>query len=141
MRDIERTFIAIKPDGVKLNLIGEIIRRIEQKRFRIRAMKMTRPSRELVEEHYEEHRGTDRFDPLCDFMCSGDVVAMVVEGEGVIRLFRTMLGPFDPGLGKPGEIRFDLGGTIEESIGHGSDSPKAAEREIDLWFPELEPAA
>lgn len=92
----ERTLVLVKPDGVKRGLIGEIISRIETKGYTIERLKMMVASRQLLTEHYEEHEGKPFFDPLVDFMASGPVVAMVVEGDGVILGFRALAGATDP---------------------------------------------
>ena len=134
----ERTLVLVKPDGVKRGLIGEIISRIETKGYTIERLKMMEASRQLLTEHYEEHEGKPFFDPLVDFMSSGPVVAMVVEGDGVILGFRALAGATDPTTAGPGTIRGDLGrdwGTaVQQNLVHGSDSSLSAEREIGLWF-------
>lgn len=134
---MERTFIMIKPDGVQRKLIGEIISRIEKRNFSIPAMKMLTPSRELAEEHYEVHRGKPFFEPTVEFITSGEVVAMVVEGDNAIKLMRTMMGATNPENALPGTIRGDLTISMQKNLIHGSDSPETAETEIRLWFPEL----
>jgi len=127
----------VKPDGVRRKLAGEIIRRIESRNFDIIAMKMLTPSRELAEEHYAVHRGKDFFEPTVQFVTSGPVVAMVVEGENAIQLMRNMMGATNPLNAVPGTIRGDLTISMRENLIHGSDSPETAETEIKLWFPEL----
>ena len=134
---MERTFVMVKPDGVRRKLAGEIIRRIESRNFDIIAMKMLTPSRELAEEHYAVHRGKDFFEPTVQFVTSGPVVAMVVEGENAIQLMRNMMGATNPLNAVPGTIRGDLTISMRENLIHGSDSPETAETEIKLWFPEL----
>ena len=134
---MERTFVMIKPDGVRRKLTGEIIRRIEARNFDIVAMKMLTASRELVEEHYAVHRGKDFFEPTVEFVCSGPVVAMVVEGENAIDLIRTTIGATNPRNAAPGTIRGDLTISMQQNLIHGSDSPETAATEIKLWFPEL----
>lgn len=136
---MERTLILIKPDAVRRRLIGEIIRRIESRGFEIVAMKMLTPSRELAEEHYAVHRGKDFFEPTVEFITSGPVVAMVVQGENVIELTRTMMGATNPLEAAPGTIRGDLTTSMRFNLIHGSDSPETAASEIKLWFGELEP--
>ena len=134
----ERPLVLVKPDGVKRGLIGEIISRIETKGYTIERLKMMVASRQLLTEHYEEHEGKPFFDPLVDFMASGPVVAMVVEGDGVILGFRALAGATDPTTAGPGTIRGDLGRdwgtTVQQNLVHGSDSSLSAEREIGLWF-------
>lgn len=133
----ERTFAMIKPDGVKRGLVGEIVGRLERKGFTIVAMKHMTIDRDLAERHYGEHKGRAFFDGLVGFITSGPVVAMVVEGEGVIAAWRTMMGATNPAEADPGTIRGDLATTIDENVVHGSDAPDTATREIGLFFPEL----
>jgi len=131
---MERTLVLIKPDAVRRRLIGEIIRRIESRGLDIAAMRMLTPSRELAEEHYAVHRGKDFFEPTVEFMTSGPVVAMIVEGENAIELTRVMMGATNPLEAAPGTIRGDLTTSMRYNLIHGSDSPEAAAREINLWF-------
>ena len=135
---MERTLVLIKPDAVRRRLIGEIIRRIEGRGFDIPAMKMLTPSRELAEEHYGVHRGKDFFEPTVEFLTSGPVVAMVVEGENAIQLVRSMMGATDPASAAPGTIRGDLTTSTRCNLIHGSDCAATAATEIELWFGELE---
>ncbi len=134
----QQTLVLIKPDGVKRNLIGEIIRRIEAKGYTIVALKKFTPSRELLAAHYAEHEGKPFYEPLVDFMASGDVVAMCIEGNRVIEGFRTLAGATDPTVALPGTIRGDLGRDwglkVQQNLVHGSDSEESATREIALWF-------
>lgn len=134
----QQTLVLIKPDGVKRNLIGEIIRRIETKGYTIVALKKFTPSRELLAAHYAEHEGKPFYEPLVDFMASGDVVAICVEGNRVIEGFRTLAGATDPTVALPGTIRGDLGRDwglkVQQNLVHGSDSEESASREIALWF-------
>lgn len=134
----QQTLVLIKPDGVKRNLIGEIIRRIEAKGYTIVALKKFTPSRELLAAHYAEHKGKPFYEPLVDFMASGDVVAMCIEGNRVIEGFRTLAGATDPTVALPGTIRGDLGRDwglkVQQNLVHGSDSEESATREIALWF-------
>ncbi len=131
---MEQTFLMIKPDGVQRMLAGEIIKRLEGKGFRPVAVKMMQMSREMGEKHYAEHRGKPFFPDLVAFISSGPVLAMVWEGENIIRQCRTLMGSTDPGEAAPGTIRGDLGQTMSRNIIHGSDSPTAAAREIALFF-------
>jgi nucleoside-diphosphate kinase len=134
----QQTLVLIKPDGVKRNLIGEIIRRIEAKGYTVVAMKKFTPTRELLAEHYAEHEGKPFYEPLVEFMLSGDVVALCVEGNRVIEGFRSLAGATDPTLAAPGTIRGDLGrdwgSKVQQNLVHGSDSEDSASREISLWF-------
>lgn len=135
---MERTFLAIKPDGVQRKLVGEIIRRFETKGFTLVGLKLLNVSRELAEAHYGIHRERPFFSGLVEFITSGPVVAMVWEGEGVIASARKLIGATNPLNAEPGTIRGDLGANIGRNIIHGSDAPETAESEISLWFKEEE---
>ena len=134
----QQTLVLIKPDGVKRNLIGEIIGRIEAKGYIVVAMKKFTPTRELLAEHYAEHEGKAFYEPLVEFMMSGDVVALCVEGNRVIEGFRALAGATDPTVAAPGTIRGDLGRDwatkVQQNLVHGSDSEESASRELALWF-------
>ncbi len=124
----------VKPDGVKRGLTGEIIRRIEQKGFRIVGLKQLVISRETAEKHYGEHRDKPFFDGLVSFITSGPVVAMVLEGENAILEWRKMMGATNPKDAAPGTIRGDFATILDENVAHGSDAPETAEREIGIFF-------
>ena len=134
----ESTLVLVKPDGVARNLIGEIIARIEAKGYVIADIKSVTPSRELLVKHYAEHEGKPFFEPLVEFMGSGRVVAMRVEGNRVIEGFRSLAGATDPTVAAPGTIRGDLGRDwglkVQQNLVHGSDSTESAARELALWF-------
>ena len=134
---LERTFAMVKPDGVKRGLVGEVIRRIEQKGFTLVGMKLMQITRETAERHYGEHEGKPFFEGLVSFITGGLVVAMVVEGENVIQEWRKMMGATNPKDAAPGTIRGDFATTIDENVAHGSDAPATAEREIGIFFEEL----
>ncbi len=131
---MERTFVMVKPDGVERGLIGEIIRRIEAKGFKLVGIKMLKLSQETAEHHYAEHRGKSFFQELVDFITASPVVAMVWEGKGVIEAVRRLMGKTNPLEAEPGTIRGDFGIYISKNIIHGSDSPEAAAREIEIFF-------
>jgi nucleoside-diphosphate kinase len=135
---IEKTLILVKPDGVQRALVGEVISRIEAKGYQITALKMLQADRALLEQHYAEHQGKPFFEPLVEFMLSGPIVAMVAEGNRVIEGFRSLAGVTDPTVASPGTIRGDLardaGTKVVQNIVHGSDSPKSAAREINIFF-------
>jgi nucleoside-diphosphate kinase len=135
---IERTLVLVKPDGVARALSGEVIRRIEAKGYRLVALELRSATPELLAAHYAEHEGKPFYQPLVDFMLSGPIVAMVVEGQRVIEGFRSLAGATDPTGAAPGTIRGDLGRDwgqkVQANIVHGSDSPESAAREIGLWF-------
>ena len=138
---LERTLILIKPDGVRRSLVGEVVRRIETKGYQIVGLKMLTPTPEILAKHYAEHEGKPFYEPLIEFMLSGPIVALIAEGNRVIEGFRKLAGTTDPTTAEPGTIRGDLGrdqGTkVVQNIVHGSDSPESAEREIAIFFPEL----
>lgn len=135
---MERTFIMIKPDGVQRNLIGEIIKRFEQKGFTLAGLKLMQVSRELAEKHYDVHKERPFFNSLVEFIISSPVVAMVWQGEGVVASARKLIGATDPLAAEPGTIRGDFGIDIGRNIIHGSDAIETAQREISLWFSDEE---
>jgi nucleoside-diphosphate kinase len=130
----ESTLLIVKPDGVRRGLVGEVLRRVEDKGLRIAEMRLLRIDRALAEEHYGEHREKPFFGDLVAFITSGPIVVARLEGEGAIDVWRTMMGPTDPASAPPGTIRGDYGLIITENIVHGSDSPESAERELKLFF-------
>jgi nucleoside-diphosphate kinase len=128
----------IKPDGVQRNLVGRVIIRLEDKGYKIAAMKMIRIDRETAEEHYGEHEGKPFFADLVKFITSGPVVAMVVEGEDAVDGIRKLMGKTDPADSPHGTVRGDFGLNLSRNVVHGSDSPESAEREINIFFREDE---
>ena len=138
---MERTLILVKPDGVKRNLVCEVLSRVEAKGYTIAALKMMQADRALLVRHYAEHEGKPFFEPLVEFMMSGPIVALVAEGNRVIEGFRKLAGATDPTTAEPGTIRGDLardqGTKVVQNIVHGSDSVESATREISIFFPEL----
>ena len=135
---MERTFIAIKPDGVQRQLVGTILQRFESRGFQLVGLKQIQVSQELAETHYAEHKERPFFKGLVEFITSGPVIAMVWEGKGVVATARKMIGKTNPLDSEPGTIRGDFGIDIGRNIIHGSDAPETAEREIALWFTEGE---
>jgi nucleoside-diphosphate kinase len=133
---METTLVLIKPGGVNRPLNGEIIRRIEARDLKVVGLKLMRPARELVEEHYSEHRGKGFFDDVVNYLTSGHVVAIAVQGTNAIKAIRTMMGATNPLEAAPGTIRGDFALSIEDNLTHSSSDPEAAEREIALWFSE-----
>ncbi|MBW4033320.1 MAG: nucleoside-diphosphate kinase [Acidobacteria bacterium] len=135
---VEETLVIVKPDGVARNLTGEILRRIEAKGYQIVDMRMLQPSRELLAAHYAEHEGKPFYEPLIEFMESGQVVVVRVAGNRVIEGFRSLAGTTDPTAAAPGTIRGDLGRdwgvAVQQNLVHGSDAPESAARELALWF-------
>nr|XP_003217334.3 PREDICTED: nucleoside diphosphate kinase isoform X1 [Anolis carolinensis] len=134
----ERTFIAVKPDGVQRGLVGEIIKRFEQKGFRMVAMKLLHASEELLKEHYIDLKDKPFYPGLVKYMNSGPIVAMVWEGLNVVKTGRLMLGETNPADSKPGTIRGDFCIQVGRNIIHGSDSVESAQKEINLWFKPAE---
>uniref|UniRef100_A0A915I0S2 Nucleoside diphosphate kinase n=1 Tax=Romanomermis culicivorax TaxID=13658 RepID=A0A915I0S2_ROMCU len=130
----EQTFLAVKPDGVQRGLVGEVVKRFEQRGFKLVAMKMLTPSEQLLSEHYKEHAGKGFFKGLVAYMCSGPVVAMVIEGRDVVKAARAMLGATKPLESAPGTIRGDFCIDVGRNLVHASDSVESATREISLWF-------
>lgn len=135
---MEKTFLMIKPDGVQRTLIGTIVSRLESKGFKIVGAKLMVVSEDLAKTHYGEHSERPFFGELVDFITSGPVFAMVLEGENAIKVARTVVGSTNPSEAAPGTIRGDFGMSVAKNIIHGSDSPESAEREIALFFDESE---
>jgi len=124
----------VKPDGVQRRLVGEIIRRFENKGFALAGLQMLTPSRAMAEAHYGVHRGKPFFESVVGFISSGPVVAMIWEGEDAVALARKVIGATKPADAAPGTIRGDYANTIEQNLIHGSDSVENAEAEIGIWF-------
>ncbi len=134
----ERTFVMVKPDAVGRGLTGEIVSRIERRGLRLVGLKMTGMSRAIAEEHYGEHRERPFFGELVEFITSGPVVMLAVEGPGAIAVMRTMMGATNPQESAPGTIRGDFALEVGENIVHGSDGPESAARELALHFAAAE---
>jgi nucleoside-diphosphate kinase len=134
---MERTLILVKPDAYARNLTGEILARFERKGLRPIALKQLKMSRELADRHYAEHLEKPFFGELADFITSGPLVAMVLEGKSAIAAARQVIGATNPLEAGPGSIRGDLAIETGENLVHGSDSPESAQREVELFFPEL----
>ena len=130
----ERTLILIKPDGVERALVGKIVDRYEQRGLRIVGMKMLRVPRELAEQHYDVHRDKPFFAGLIEFITSGPLVAMCVEGPNAIAVCREINGATRPPQATPGSIRGDMALDTGHNLVHGSDSPETAASEVALWF-------
>ncbi len=135
---MERTLSIVKPDGVSRGLTGEVIRRFETAKIRIAAMKMVRLTQEQAEAFYAVHKERPFFDSLTQFMSSGPIVAMVLEGDGVILKNRELMGATNYKDAAPGTIRHDFARDIEKNIVHGSDGPETARSEIAFFFNALE---
>ena len=134
----ERTFIAIKPDAVQRGLIGKIIARVEEKGYKIVAMKMLQVTEKQAAEHYAEHFGKPFYPNLVAFITSAPIVAMVVEGEDAISGMRQLMGKTNPANAEVGTIRGDFSPFMSFNVIHGSDGPESAEREIAIYFNEDE---
>jgi nucleoside-diphosphate kinase len=134
----DQTLVLLKPDAVKRNLIGEIIARCEAKGYRVADLKLVTASKAQLAEHYAEHEGKPFYEPLVEFMLSGPIVAIRLEGHRVIEGFRSLAGATDPTVAAPGTIRGDLGRDwglkVQQNLVHGSDSPESAARELAIWF-------
>ena len=131
---MEKTLVLVKPDGVQQGLVGKIISRLENKGFRLAALKLMNVSRKLAEEHYGEHVDKPFFGNLVRFITSSPIVAMAIEGENAVQVVRTTMGLTNPQEAAPGTIRGDFGLTIGMNLIHGSDSGESAVRELDLFF-------
>ncbi|WP_158880719.1 nucleoside-diphosphate kinase [Amycolatopsis anabasis] len=134
----ERTLVLVKPDGVKRGLVGEVISRIERKGLTLAALELRTVERSVAEEHYAEHKDKPFFGDLLEFITSGPVVALAVEGPRAITAFRQLAGGTDPvEKATPGTLRGDFALETQFNLVHGSDSAESAERELALWFPKL----
>jgi nucleoside-diphosphate kinase len=134
---VERTLILVKPDAFARNLSGEIVARFERKGLRLVALQLTTMTRELAAQHYAEHEGKGFYDELVDFITSGPLVAMVLEGESAIRAARQVIGATNPLEATTGSIRGDYAISVGQNMVHGSDAPESAQREVGLFFPDL----
>lgn len=134
----EQTLVLLKPDAVARNLIGEILARCERKGYLVRDVKRLAATPEQLAAHYAEHEGKHFYQPLIEFMSSGEIVAVKLEGHRVIEGFRSLAGATDPTVAAPGTIRGDLGRDwglkVQQNLVHGSDSSESAARELQIWF-------
>jgi nucleoside-diphosphate kinase len=135
---MDRTLILVKPDAFERGLTGEVIARFERKGLRIVAISHMEVHRELAERHYEEHVERPFFENLVDFITGGPLVALVLEGHEAVTAARQVIGATNPLEAVPGSIRGDFGLEVQTNLVHGSDSPESAEREIALFFAELD---
>ncbi len=134
---MERSLILVKPDAFARGLSGEIIARFERKGLRLQALRLMTMDRELAERHYAEHEGKPFFEELVEFITSGPLVAMVLEGERAVEAARQVIGATDPLRADAGSIRGEYAIAVGQNMVHGSDSPASAAREVALFFPEL----
>jgi len=135
---IKHTFFMFKCDGIHREVVGEIISRFERRGIKICAMKMMKIQKELAERHYTEHKGKSFYEGLIDYVISGPVICMVLEGDNVISVVRSMMGTTNPQDAASGTIRGDLAMQTGRNIVHGSDSSESAKREIELFFNDYE---
>ena len=133
----ERTLVLVKPDGVARGLVGEVVSRLEAKGLRLVAAELRTLTTDVAETHYAEHRERPFFASLVEFITSGPLMALVVEGPRAIEAFRALAGATDPVKAGPGTIRGDFALEVQANIVHGSDSPESAAREVGLFFPDL----
>ena len=134
----QRTLSIVKPDGVRKGVIGEVVRRFEGAGIRIVAMRMLHLTKKEAEGFYAVHRERPFFGSLTDFMSSGPIVVMVLEGDDVIARNRKIMGATDPAKADKGTIRADFAGSIEQNIVHGSDAPETAAIEIRYFFSDID---
>ncbi|HEX3688541.1 MAG TPA: nucleoside-diphosphate kinase [Solirubrobacteraceae bacterium] len=134
---MERTLILVKPDAFARNLTGEITSRFERKGLRLVALQLMTMTRELAAQHYAEHEGKSFYEELVDFITSGPLVAMVLEGESAIRAARQVIGATNPLEATTGSIRGDFATSVGQNMVHGSDAPESAQREVGLFFSDL----
>ncbi|KAL7456993.1 hypothetical protein ACHAWC_008471 [Mediolabrus comicus] len=132
----ERTFLAVKPDGVQRGLIGDIIARFEKRGYKLVGLKMVWPTLEMAQNHYKDLAKKPFYPGLCKFFSSGPIICMCWEGKDIIAQGRQMLGETQPLASKPGSIRGDYSIDLGRNICHGSDSPESAAHELKMWFPE-----
>ena len=133
----ERTLVLVKPDGVARGLVGQVIARLEAKGLRLVAAELRTLTAEVAQTHYAEHSERPFFASLVEFITSGPLMALVVEGPRAIEAFRALAGATDPVKAAPGTIRGDFALEVQNNIVHGSDSDESAKREIGLFFPDL----
>jgi nucleoside-diphosphate kinase len=141
---MQRTFVAVKPDGVQRGLVGDVLKRFENAGLKIIGMKMVWVDRKFAEQHYAAHKGKPFFEPLVNFIQEGPVVAMAIEGVSAIDVVRKIVGGTEPAKSAPGTIRGDFAHVsyeyadrkkiVVKNIIHASSDPKDAEREVKLWF-------
>lgn len=138
MSNEERTFIAIKPDGVQRGLVSSILSRFENRGFKLVGIKLVQPTEGLLREHYEDLQSKPFFPSLLSYMLSGPVLATVWEGKDVVKTGRAILGATNPLQSAPGTIRGDFAIDMGRNVCHGSDSVESAKKEIGLWFKKEE---
>lgn len=133
----ELTLVLVKPDGVRRGLVGEVLGRIERKSLKLAAVRMLQIDESLARRHYQAHEKESFFPALLEFITSGPVVALAIQGEKSVSVVRTMMGATDPKTAAPGTLRGDFCTAVTKNLVHGSDSVESAEYELGLYFPEL----
>ena len=133
---VETTLVLVKPDGMRRQLAGEIVARLERRGLELRGARLLKIPRSLAQQHYAEHKGKPFYAGLVSFITSGPVLALAVRGESAIGVVRTMMGATNPLDSAPGTIRGDFALELSENIVHGSDSKASAKRELGLFFPD-----
>jgi len=134
MANRERSFIAVKPDGVQRGLVGEVLKRFEQRGYKLVGLKLVHITKEHAQKHYADLSSKPFFAGLVDYVTSGPMVAMVWEGKAVVKVGRTLVGATNPIDAAPGSIRGDFCIDVGRNVIHGSDTVENAEKEIALWF-------
>ena len=135
MQESNLSLVILKPDAVQRRLVGQLIQRFENKGLKIAILKMIQMDKPLAAKHYAVHKDKEFFQALLDYITSGPVVVMVLEGPGVVKIVRNMLGPTDGAVAPAGTIRGDFACTMRYNLVHASDSQQAAADEIKLFFP------
>ena len=130
---MERTLVIIKPEAVMKKLVGKIISVYEDNRLEIIHAHRVLPTKEVLEKHYEAHKGKDFYESLIEFMSSSEVMVLILEGENVVNVVREINGSTNPLKAKPGSIRYMFGETIQMNAVHGSESVEVAQKEIEIW--------
>ena len=138
---VEQTLVIVKPDGVQRGLVGEIVGRLERRGLKIVAMRLQHVPREVAERHYGEHEGKPFYAGLVDYITSGPVVTLVLEGPSAVSVVRSTMGATNPANAAPGTIRADLALSIGRNLIHGSDSPESATREVGIFFGDAAPSS
>jgi len=133
---VERTLVLLKPDAVQRGLVGPILARFEQKGLKLVGLKLRQFPTPLIQRHYEAHKERPFYKALVDFMTSGPVVALVLEGKNAIEVVRKLMGKTNAAEAEPGTIRGDFALSRSNNLVHGSDSPEAAKKELALFFPD-----
>ena len=137
MSDLERTLVLLKPDAVRRGLVGTIVGRYEARGLALAAVELRRIDAAMADRHYADHVQQPWYPPLREFITSGPLLAMAVEGPGAIDVVRTMNGATNAAVADPGSIRGDLALSNRENLVHASDSAESAAKELGLWFPSL----